>query len=419
MSVGEVEPRHGFGSGIGNPDRYKVRFRDEDSLWAAQAAESPFLDVVVRNEKRRFISISAKPVVLRGVRAEMPSIEEQLSIYEREYDAEIVIDYQYSLESGADEFDLPVTEAVPETPSLDDVLDAIKAREAWKETRGAGVTIAIVDTGVNGNRPEFPLAKRRDQWAPAGENPWLDYNGHGTMCACIATATRAEGGEFDGVAPEARLVSCRTHFYDSELTGIYDFLGDLAEQGEPMIASNSFGIATGTAPPEPADSDFPDALGEAIDRGVIVCFSAGNYHQLAGGQPDQCTPTSVWRYKCRDDVLAVAASKPDDTMWFYSSRGPGQHAGEAGMGDKPNVTAPTPPQGRVVFGDAVKSLPDGWGTSGACPQVAGLLALLASKRRAPRQELFAAVTDTTRSIGLGANCQGTGVIDCEKAVAHH
>jgi serine protease AprX len=275
-----------------------------------------------------------------------------------------------------------------------------------------------VDTGIAGTRPEFPSVKRLGQWSPAGQDAWTDDHGHGTMCACIATATSAAGGEFDGVAPDASLISCRTEFLDSELTTIYDFLGDFAEQnGVPVVASNSWGYKSGEPPPA-RDDDFPSALEDALQRGVIAVFSAGNYHQLAGGAPDRCDPTSIWEHKCRADVMTVANSVPDGSMWPTSSRGPGQLHGEPGSAHKPDVNAPTPAYGRVLWGTSVRSLPEGWGTSGACPQVAGLVALaLATRKTSDRDAIFAAIRDSAVSLGLGPDCQGTGRIDCNAALA--
>ena len=83
------------------------------------------------------------------------------------------------------------------------------------------------------------------------------------LAACIAAATRADGGQFDGVAPEAGLYSCRTLFYSSELVSIYDYLADEARRlGQPIIASNSWGMQTGT-PPTTDDPDFQQALRDA------------------------------------------------------------------------------------------------------------------------------------------------------------
>ena len=273
------------------------------------------------NQKRQFLGVRL-PSAGRESAGAQRAFEAQLRSYEEIFGGEIVEDFQYSMESEifAPETFLPER---PQNPSLDDVLEMIRAREAWELSRGAGVTIAVVDTGVDGRRPELPSSKRMGSWQPLGDQPWTDYNGHGTMCACIAAGTRSEGGVFDGVAPDAGLIACRTRFFDTELTTIYDYLIGLVQtKGLTIVATNSFGIRTGEPPPDPVDSDLDAALDDAIAAGIHVRFSAGNYHDLAGGDPGQCQPTSIWLHKSRADLMAVATCKLDRSMWFYSSRGP-------------------------------------------------------------------------------------------------
>jgi serine protease AprX len=411
------------GGGYDAP-RYKVRFPDTESLHASRSAESPVVEIPVLNERRQFVSVTAPPPQLLGLTQDPGAdvereLEDQLARYVRDYGAEVVEDVRYDLEDANDAYSIPVGPELPGSQSLDDVLDLIHARDAWTTSRGEGVVIAIVDTGVNGNRPEFPAAKRLGGWAPEGGDPWVDEVGHGTMCACIAAGTRAEGGVFDGVAPDAGLVSCRTRFFDSEIVTIYDFLIDFVAEHQDiaLVASNSFGRQTGTPPPPPPDTDLADALTDAVAAGIVICFSAGNYHDLAGGAPGACSPTSIWLHKGRADLLTVATSRPDGSMWFYSSRGPGQFDGDPGMAPKPDVTAPTPPDGRVVYGDQVQSLPNGWGTSGACPQVAGLAALLLGTNPGTPEEVRDAIRTTAVSLGHDATCQGEGLIDCQAAIA--
>ena len=399
--------------------RFKVRFRDPAALAAALAVESPATEIQVANRKRAFLGVQM-PRRLQKVDEAVHAFDRQLLDFETYYGAEIVEDYRYDLEAKPGIFQaenfLPEG---PDDPSLDDVLERIHAPDAWKVTRGRGIAIAVVDTGIDGSRPEFPPVKRLGSWQPVGDLPWTDYEGHGTMCACIAAATRSAGGVFDGVAPEAGLIACRTRFFDTELTTIYDYLIGLVEvKALRIVATNSFGIQTGTAPPEPANSDFEAALQEAIDKGIVVCFSAGNYHELAGGVPDECTPSSIWLHKSRADLLTVATCQLDGRMWSYSSRGPGQRFGEVNTRQKPDVTAPTPENGRILYGGDVVTLAQGWGTSGACPQSAGLAALLLAKKGAlSRGEVFDAIRSTSAPLGHEANCEGAGLIDCAEAVA--
>ncbi|HEX2163779.1 MAG TPA: S8 family serine peptidase [Thermoanaerobaculia bacterium] len=398
--------------------RYKVRFPDRESYFAATALETPGLSVPVANQKRAYLGITL-PRQRVGMMAAEGLLDAQLQRFET-YGARIVEDFRFDLEPTAPP--LFGLDAAPEEAEadLDDVLSQIAAPAAWTRSRGEDVAIAVVDSGIDGTRPEFPRAKRFGSWQPAGHLPWTDGEGHGTMCASIAAGTRAAGGAYDGVAPNAKLIACKSGLYDTELTAIYDYLISLLDAHPDLriVATNSFGIKTGKPPSPPEDVDFPDAVAEAVGRGISVFFSAGNYHALAGGAAADCSPTSIWLHKCRDDVFTVATCDLAGRMWDYSSRGPGQHFGQHGMRRKPDATAPTPRNGRVVYGAGIRVLPTGWGTSGACPQVAGLAALLLSANRAlsPAQ-VYDAIRSAGVPLGHGADCEGSGRIDCGASMA--
>lgn len=205
----------------------------------------------------------------------------------------------------------------------------------------------------------------------------------------------------------------------SELAAIYDALADRAEKGEVIVASNSWGIKTGSPPPPPDSHElFVDALNRAIETDVLVVFSAGNYHDIANGQPRESAPTTIWLDKGRSDVLTVGTCDLDNNIWYYSSRGPGQFYGTNPLySAKPDVVAPTPRNGKILYGNDDVIMPVGWGTSGAAPQVAGLLApLLSSGHPLDRDGLFDIVRQTARSLGLPPECQGHGMIDCNAAL---
>ena len=76
-----------------------------------------------------------------------------------------------------------------------DVVEHVNAPQAWESTRGEGVTIAIVDTGISAVHAEFPDWKRSPHSLSfAFDDPWSDPKGHGSMCASAAGATDADGG---------------------------------------------------------------------------------------------------------------------------------------------------------------------------------------------------------------------------------
>ncbi len=83
--------------------------------------------------------------------------------------------------------------------SLRDVLEQINAPLAWPTCRGAGVTIAIVDTGVSSMSRELQPPRRSAVDLPThyhGQH-WQDPIGHGTMCAAIAAGSVTTGGRYD------------------------------------------------------------------------------------------------------------------------------------------------------------------------------------------------------------------------------
>lgn len=333
-------------------------------------------------------------------------------------------EFRYDAESDL-EFDPLFSDAMVEgdglrpKATLNDVLARIGAQNLIYPKRNS-VVIAVVDSGVDGSRPEFrPADKQAGGWPEDPYDPWKDSRGHGTMCAVIAAGAGGDGGGFQGVAPLTPVMSCRAPgLVDGDLALIYDKLADIAADGVTVIASNSYGWHTATPPELPDGEKFSEALDNAIAAGVHVVFSAGNNHSKTGAGPTACTPNTIWQYKGLADVMTVGTCDLEGSMWGYSSRGPGQFPKQPGHGPKPDVVAPTPRMGLIAHGSRNIVAPNGWGTSGAAPQVAGLLAVLASTRpEAPRADLFDIIRQTAASLGHDKKCQGHGMIDCQAAVA--
>jgi serine protease AprX len=196
--------------------------------------------------------------------------------------------------------------------------------------KGAGVTIAVVDSGV-ALHPDIetmttvvdivanPVA------AAAPPETSIDPYGHGTHVAGIMVGTGAmsAGGSLRGIAPEANLVSVRVlgatgaGQASDVLAGIQWIKDHHAEYGI-RVANLSLGHPI----VEPAaDDPLVQAVGELWDAGVVVVCSAGNR-----GRDGYVTVTSPCNSR---KVITVGATNDkdsgpieNDNVATYSSRGP-------------------------------------------------------------------------------------------------
>src|SRR5262245_14326292 len=167
---------------------------------------------------------------------------------------------------------------------------------AWDSATGAGVTVAVIDTGVDDTHPDLRGQVRlRANFSSAPDG--RDRNGHGTHVAgaIAALANNGQGGA--GVAPSARILDARA--LDDEGLGTYaDVVEalDWAVDNGAMIANLSL---VGTQPSQA----LADAILDAQKRGTLVVAAAGN---TGGG-----APTYPGAYP---GVLSVAATDQDDAL---------------------------------------------------------------------------------------------------------
>ena len=313
---------------------------------------------------------------------------------------------------------------------LRDVLRQIKADRAWARSRGKGVHIAIVDTGVCGQMKEFPQWKRSPFSTDRFGNPWGDVDYHGSMVACIAAGTRAESGRFDGVAPDATLISSRVpfdDFDDANLCPIYEYLIGLVEDGDVgrLVVNNSYGLRNRNEPELDPASKFIGLVRKAVSVGIVVVFAAGDNNIPGEGEPALPRPVNtIWGANSLDEVITVGTVDQSGSMdrvppglperslcHRNSSRGPGQLSRST---IKPDCVAPT--YGEVMYGCGYQSML-WWGTSGAAPQVSGLAALLlAENPELSPDEIKVIIRESCVSLGLPPEYAGAGMIDCEAAM---
>ncbi|WP_087135962.1 S8 family serine peptidase, partial [Mycetocola reblochoni] len=281
--------------------------------------------------------------------------------------------------------------------------------EAWKETRGEGVTVAVIDSGVADGPAAFRDAVagghdasgvgEPDGRAPVGPRPGSD---HGSWVASLLAARgTGEDGEDGviGVAPEATLLSVSIGFADSASPvdfgdQIVDAVRWSVDHGADVI---NLSLTTNT---KSWPSSWDDAFQYAADHDVVVIAAAGN---RGAGTDVVGAPATI------PGVLSVAGVDREGT----ASRDSSSQGITIGVAAPSEELLGVSPDGSVARWE---------GTSGAAPIVAGVAALV----RSAHPELDAAnvinrITATARpgpeqEEGTQSPLYGFGIVDADRAV---
>jgi type VII secretion-associated serine protease mycosin len=291
------------------------------------------------------------------------------------------------------------------------VLDAIDVPNAWSLTRGAGVTVAVIDSGVD--------PKVSDLTGSVSTGPDLtglhtppsnpDWGQHGTWMASIIAGHGTDGGTSGiiGVAPEAKIYSIRVipdkndpgyNKYEAEpeqsiqkslATGIRD-----AVQYGARVISMSIGYSS-------ASAVVRAAVQYAYSHGVVLVASSGNSGNDDVRSDDDFAPVSF--PADYPGVLSVGALDGSGAASFSSNNLSVQVAA-------PGVRVPA--EGR---GDLYWTVD---GTSPACALVAGVAALIKAKYPGlPPDLVIEALTSTARNPRGGYNERtGFGTVDALQAL---
>lgn len=287
-------------------------------------------------------------------------------------------------------------------------LSAIGAPAAWRTATGEGVTVAVIDSGVDADHPDLEgsvLPGRSYVDVDSGGEPRLlsfgsdpgpvyerafgqaDPVGHGTAVAGLI-AGRADS-RHPGIAPDASILPIRVlddenRYHDSAMVGA---AVEWAVDNGADIVNLSLGGHYDSAP-------FAEAIAYAERHDVLIVACTGNQHK---DEPDD----DVWFPARVPDVLAVTGSDQHGERWRTAVTGEETDLAAPGA----NLSAPRAGGGHKTV----------TGTSFASAVVSGAAALVRSAHPDwSADQVRRALTSTATGNGSGL---GEGIVDAAAAVA--
>lgn len=293
------------------------------------------------------------------------------------------------------------TLAIPNDPDYPKQwnLRSINLEPAWERTKGAGVTVAVIDTGI-AQVPDLAKTEIVEGYDFVNDRPdATDDNGHGTHVAgTIAQSTNNDYG-VAGIAYQAKLMPLKVLSASGagEVADIADAIRFAADHDADVINLSLGGGGESHV--------LRDAIDYAHHKGVVIVAAAGNANQNSATYPA--------RYP---HVIGVAALGPAGDKAPYSNFGAGIDIAAPGGskvdGDLGGILQNTidPETGSAIFAAYE-------GTSMAAPHVAGVAALVKASGIDNPDEVANVLQKAARAVpDDGLNYYGAGQLDAANAV---
>lgn len=272
---------------------------------------------------------------------------------------------------------------------------------------GSGVTVGVIDSGINPALAEFAGRISPASTDTAASRSMGDDDGHGTAVAAVIGAARNDSGML-GVAFDATLLIAR-----SDTPGSCDNADGCSHpdaaitRGIDLAIANRARVVNISLGGESVDAGLRAAIGRATAAGLVIVISAGNEGEKPeGGNPDPFALVALDPV-ARGQVIIAGAVDASDQIASFSNR--------AGSGQSQYLTA---------LGVRVRSIDQtgtGFfysGTSFSAPVISGAAALLAQAfPNLTGAQIVKLLFDSARDLGASGDdaVYGQGVLDIARA----
>lgn len=293
------------------------------------------------------------------------------------------------LQSGECKFG---TNDIKETPWS---LQRLLINQMWADTKGEGVKVAVIDTGIDAGNQQVKPALGGGGKTLVGGKPTEDEVGHGTKVAGIIAAQPRAGSGFFGLAPKATVIPVKQT--SDKKAGNAESLADAINYAVSLKV-DVINISQGTDASAARLMKLKSAIRNAASQNILIVASAGN--DGASGAEKDMYPAAFQEF---ENVLSVAASDRNNERAPFSQPGAWVDIAAPGV-------------------DMVSTVPNGGncvdqGTSFAAPYAAGTAALLIAKhKRDPErwtpQQVIWHLEQTAERVRRGPDHNiGWGVVD--------
>lgn len=222
-------------------------------------------------------------------------------------------------------------------------IDTVEADQVWSAHTGAGINVAVLDTGIDMDHPDLAANIKGGINLVNTRKTFDDDNGHGTHVSGTIAAVNNDFGVI-GVAPEANLYGVKV--LNQRGSG---YTSDVIE-GIEWAVNNNMDIISMSLSSAYYNAAFEVAINYAYNNGVIVVAAAGN------------ESTSVSYPAAYDNVIGVSAMDQNYDLAYFSNYGP-----------QIDVTAPGVSITSTYYKGQYAIMS---GTSMATPHVTGVIALM-------------------------------------------